>query len=469
VVASTQMSQISTERAQLDYFVQNTAQYVYILPMLILAVGGFLLFWAPLAGVAIWAMAAIISYLIFYALAQSPQPRPQDQRPADFRHWARSVVTLNAITQTIWVSMLPFFWVPDDGVNNVAMLAIITVQATVLVGYSSTYLPLLYSSLAAPALALVLWPISTGEPYWMYVAMVAAAHCGFLLFMGFGLNRTATAMLALRDEKDAWIKQLEAEKSIAEHERGKAQQETKTKSVFLASVSHELRTPLNAIIGFSDVMRNEVFGPLGHENYQRYCKDIHGSSHHLLSLIDDILDLARIEAGRVVLNEEPVDLMEAAAECLRMIEVTADTRGIELKTDIQSTLPLVFADARAIRQIWLNLASNAAKFTDAGDQVVFFATGEPDGSITFGVEDTGCGMDEEECAKVLDMFEQGQSKSRTGERGSGLGLAIVRGLAKAHGGNFALTSKLGEGTRAAISLPAKRAMANPFERWNRSA
>ncbi|MGD1934575.1 MAG: sensor histidine kinase, partial [Candidatus Phaeomarinobacter sp.] len=274
--------------------------------------------------------------------------------------------------------MAIWFWVPGDVFNNAFMLGVMAAHLSMAVGHSSNYLPLMYGSLLVPAAALVLRPLAIGDPILMAVGALAAGYTFFLYLMGKALNKTSTAMLTLRDEKDALIEKLESEKTTAEAERFKAEEASQTKSTFLASISHELRTPLNAIIGFSDVMRGETFGPLGHDNYKQYATDIHGSGQHLLSLIDDVLDLARIEAGRLELTEEPVDLGEMAKECLRMIEISAGSRGISLECDMPKHPPRILADNRAIRQLWLNLIANALKFTDNGGQLTMFSTGKPE-------------------------------------------------------------------------------------------
>ncbi|MEQ8746881.1 HAMP domain-containing sensor histidine kinase [Pyruvatibacter sp.] len=446
------------ERSQLGYFVQNMSPTAYMVPMLMCGVAGILMFWAPPWAALVWALAAVSSYLAFYFTCKRFNPAKATQ--TQFDQWARRVAVLNTISEAVWASMVIWFWVPGDVLNNAFLLGVMAAHLAMAIGHSSIYLPLLYSSLFVPAAALVLRPLSTGDPMLMSVGAVAALYTYFLLMMGKGINRTSTAMLALRDEKDALIHKLETEKVVAEEERSRAEEASQTKSAFLASISHELRTPLNAIIGFSDVMRAETFGALGHDNYKQYADDIHGSGRHLLSLIDDILDLARIEAGRLELDEEPVDLGEIAQECLRMIEISATNRGIKLRADMPKHAPRILADNRAVRQLWLNLASNALKFTDTGGQITLFANITETGTIRFGVDDTGCGMDADELAKVMDAFTQGNSRSRTGERGTGLGLAIVSGLVQAHGGEITLESAVGRGTRATVTLPRARLIIN---------
>lgn len=451
----------SAARSQLDYFVQNMASSIKIVPILMAGVGAILMFWTTPLAAGAWFVATAGSYVAFYYTAKRKQPPASD--PEAFERWSKTVVHLNLISELSWASMVLWFWVPGDVLNNAFLLGVMAAHLAMAVGHSSIYLPLMYSSLFVPAAALVVRPVLTGDPLLMAVGCVAAVYTYFLYSMAKGINKTSTDMLTLRDEKDALIAKLETEKTTAEHARTEAEEASQTKSAFLASISHELRTPLNAIIGFSDVMRGETFGALGHDNYKQYAEDIHGSGRHLLSLIDDVLDLARIEAGRLELTEEPVDLSQVARECARMIEIPAEKRGISLVLDVPKHHPRILADNRAVRQLWLNLMSNALKFTDDGGSLTLFANIQSDGAVAFGVADTGCGMDEDELSRVMQAFTQGSSKSRTGERGTGLGLAIVSGLVHAHGGFLDLQSAVGQGTRATAVLPRARLIQNELQ------
>ncbi len=454
-------------RTQLNFFVQNMSSEIYSVPALMALIGVLFTYWFHWSGPAIWAAFAIGGYAVFFYLCKWGAARGFTGK--EFERWAMAVLVANTVTEAIWASIGIWFWIPGDVLNNALILAVLAAALAPAVGLSAIYLPMLYSALLIPAAVLVLRPIFTGDEFMMGVGVLAAVYTYFLVSMGKRVHATTSDMLSLRNEKDALISRLEDEKSVAEEERAKAQEASQSKSAFLASVSHELRTPLNAIIGFSDVMRGETFGPLGHRNYLQYAEDIHGSGRHLLSLIDDILDLARIEAGRLELTETPVDLRETADECMRMIEINAARRQIRVNIDMPRSVPRILADDRAIRQIWLNLASNALKFTETGGTVTLFAAPRQDGSIAFGVRDTGCGMCQEELDQVMEAFTQGRSKARTGERGTGLGLAIVNGLTEAHGGRVELASTVGQGTQATVILPRARAIANELRRARETA
>jgi two-component system cell cycle sensor histidine kinase PleC len=223
-------------------------------------------------------------------------------------------------------------------------------------------------------------------------------------------------------------------------------------------MSHELRTPLNAIMGFSEVMKLEVMGPLPNATYREYANNIFESGRHLLHLINEILDLSRIEAGRYELHEEPVRLVDVAEDCHRLLKLKAQSKGLDLVENYAEDLPALWADQRALRQIILNLMSNALKFTPKGGRIVVTVDAAADGSQRISVMDTGPGIPAEEIPKVLQAFGQGSLAHETAEGGTGLGLPIVQSLIELHGGTFELKSELRKGTEAIVRLPRRRAM-----------
>lgn len=242
--------------------------------------------------------------------------------------------------------------------------------------------------------------------------------------------------------------------------RDQALRASKSKSSFLAHMSHELRTPMNAILGFAEVMKDQVIGPL-EERYRTYASHIHDSALHLLSLINDVLDLSKIEAGAYELQESGVDLPAVGARALRQVEGSAHDSGIALKMDMPRDLPVLWADQRAIFQITLNLLTNAVKFTPRGGQVTLFARLEQGDGIAFGVRDTGIGMNEDEIAKALQRFGQIDNVMTRERQGSGLGLPLVQELALLHGGAVSVQSSPGEGTVVTVRFGADRVGSRP--------
>lgn len=231
-----------------------------------------------------------------------------------------------------------------------------------------------------------------------------------------------------------------------------AQRDSSDKTLFFAGVSHELRTPLNAIIGFSDMMRSRLFGPLPGK-YAEYADLIHDSGQHMLDLIGDVLDLSKVEAGRYELNYDTFDAADVIRSSVKMIRPAADAAevAIDINLDLDQAL-LIQADRRAVRQILLNLLSNAVKFSERGGRVDVDAQAI-DGDLELSVSDTGMGMSEEELARIGDPYVQGEGGKLAVERGTGLGLSLVKSLTKLHNGKMDITSQLGDGTRVKIILP----------------
>jgi two-component system cell cycle sensor histidine kinase PleC len=280
----------------------------------------------------------------------------------------------------------------------------------------------------------------------------------FFSYVAHHLNRSSVMLMSFRSEKDSLIAELETANAMSDEARRRAEEANLAKSRFLASMSHELRTPLNAILGFSEVMANEVLGPMGNPTYRDYAGDVHDSGQHLLNLINEILDLSRIEAGRYQLNEEPVTLLALAEDSCHMMELRARNKDIKIIQEFEPTLPRLFADERAVRQILLNLLSNAIKFTPSEGEVRVRVGWTAGGGQYVSVKDNGPGIPADEIPVVLSAFGQGSIAIKSAEQGTGLGLPIVQGLIAMHGGDFQLHSKLREGTEAIVIFPPTRVM-----------
>ena len=234
--------------------------------------------------------------------------------------------------------------------------------------------------------------------------------------------------------------------------RDHAVQIDRTKTAFFANMSHELRTPLNAILGFSELLKLDVFAARRVE----YANLIHNAGTHLLSLVNDLLDLSRIEAGKLELQEQMLSLGDLIEECVETVAARARARGLILIRSVDPALPAVNADQRAIKQILLNLLTNAIKFSKPGGTIEVFAKPLPSAELAFGVRDEGVGIPEQEQAHVFERFGQVRGQAANAEKGSGLGLPIVTGLAEAHGGRVAMESRVGHGTCITVTLPADR-------------
>ncbi len=232
----------------------------------------------------------------------------------------------------------------------------------------------------------------------------------------------------------------------------------RAKSEFLANMSHELRTPLNAIIGFSELIHAESYGPHTAPQYKEYAKDVIDSGYHLLSIINDILDISKIEAGKYQLAEEPVDVERMLEACFRLVEERAATAGLVLEANVPAGLPKVRADVRALKQVFLNLLTNAVKFTPGGGRVTCDAWIDNSGQIAIAVTDTGVGIRAEDLPRMLSPFEQVADSLTRHHEGTGLGLPLVKSLVELHGGTVSMTSEPGQGTTATVFLPSERIM-----------
>jgi signal transduction histidine kinase len=228
-----------------------------------------------------------------------------------------------------------------------------------------------------------------------------------------------------------------------------------SKTTFFANMSHELRTPLNAIIGFSQLLETDVFASRRVE----YAKVIHSSALHLLELVNDLLDVSKIEAGKITLEESKTSLADILTECCTLVEQRARTSGLRLVVNVARNLPNVIGDPRALRQITLNILTNAIKFTPPGGTVEVFAALQSDGEAIFGVRDDGVGIAPAEQQLVFERYGRANHRATQDAEGTGLGLPIVRGLAEAHGGRVTLESAFGHGTCITIWLPAARVCA----------
>jgi two-component system, cell cycle sensor histidine kinase PleC len=298
---------------------------------------------------------------------------------------------------------------------------------------------------------------TTLSPYPLDHTLAGLAGVFILLMAGqvMALTASMTKMLTLEHERAGIVEGLRLAKEESDRDRERATTAVQAKSQFLSNMNHELRTPMNAILGFSELMKNVAYATTP-EKCAEYATIIHDSGQNLLSLIDDMLDLAKIEGGKLYLREGDFSLSHLISEAFAENEHLALEKNISFARNIARGLPGVHADERGVRQIVANLLSNALKFTQPGGCVTVFAHLDPDGRMVFGVEDTGIGIAPEDQGHVFERFGKGRHDVATADKGSGLGLAIVKGFAEAHDGMVMLESEIGTGTRVTVYLPGER-------------
>jgi cell cycle sensor histidine kinase DivJ len=248
------------------------------------------------------------------------------------------------------------------------------------------------------------------------------------------------------------ISERKAQETELLRARDEAESASRAKTQFLANMSHELRTPLNAVIGFSEILNRELFGALGEQRYRDYARLIHESGEHLLNVVNDILDMSKIEAGKFKIVKEPFDVASLINSCGEVMRHAAEKKQLALITEVSSAVPELLADKRACKQMLLNVISNAIKFTDAGGWVRISARVEED-RVELVVADNGIGIAEQDLPKLGNPFVQADNSYDRSYDGAGLGLSVVKGLARLHGGRLEIASKLGHGTTATIVLP----------------
>ena len=413
--------------------------------------------WAPPMEAGLWLLMIIFSKVVLLECCRRFLLTPRAE--VDLAHWQRRLLICEFGNGIVWAGFALVGMGTTDSSSHVFIFASLIVVLAIRMTFASTVLTILYVGTIPMLLAVVMRLLLLNNPfYWAMASMAVGVHVYFI-FLAKGLNATALAMLEFRAEKDALIAELEQEKATSDEARRRAEGANVAKSRFLATMSHELRTPLNAILGFSEVMKAEILGPMDNKSYLEYAGNIHDSGRHLLHLINEILDLSRIEAGRYELHEEPVRLTDIAEDCHRLLKLRAESKGLQIVLDFEDDLAQIWVDERAMRQICLNLLSNALKFTPKGGRITVRVSAVPDGGQAMIVKDTGPGIPKDEIPKVMQAFGQGSLAHQNAEGGTGLGLPIVKNLVELHGGEFELRSELRKGTEAIVLLPATRVLA----------
>lgn len=457
-----QLNTVNGMRPEFDHeltliYAKTRISAALALPAFAAIIAGICYFWIGAVSIVTWISSVTLAHLLMLSICSRFEKTPLAD--IDLKRWRRNFVMGDFLQGLAWaaITLLPVNSATVAGfeVFQFATVLVIIAMMTML----SANLPRALLSATLPiTLAVVYLFVQQNSPlFYAMAAMVTGAQV-FFAVLGHRLYSSNVMMLQYRAQKDALIGELEQAKAISDESRRRAEEANLAKSRFLATMSHELRTPLNAILGFSEVMKNEVLGPMQNPTYKDYAADIHNSGEHLLNLINEILDLSRIEAGRYELNEEATNLTHIVEDCLHLMKLRAKSKNINFDSQFEEDLPKLWADERAIRQVVLNLMSNAVKFTPTNGEITVKVGWTASGGQYVAIRDTGPGIPENEIPVVMQAFGQGSVAIKSAEQGTGLGLPIVTALMQMHGGKFELKSKLRQGTEVIVTFPRARVM-----------
>ncbi len=454
------------EETLLLIFVRNQLRVALALPLIALLFSIVALSWSNVWALFTWLILVLITQGAQVVICHAYEIQLQGERTRYSRilrtqaDWNSLIIASELLYALTWVLPLFSLWVPGNTLQHMFMIAVLMVVAAVRILIAFSFLPIVLAGSGMITLAIVLRCLAEGHMFYIWLAAIVLITEIFFIQLSRRLQQTAREMLILKAEREGLIDKLAAARDRAERARQRAERANRAKSMFLANMSHELRTPLNAIMGFSEIIEKELFGPVNVPQYRDYAHDIHTSGQYLLSLINDILDLSRIEAGRFELCEERVDIARQIDECIRLVSFRATERGVKIASDVPADLPALHADPRAVRQILLNLLSNAVKFTDRNGRILVRAQRTGEGGLSLSVADDGIGIDPAELADVQQAFSRGKNALDGAVEGAGLGLAIVNGLAQLHGASVRFDSRKGEGTTVHIIFPPDRLAEN---------
>jgi two-component system cell cycle sensor histidine kinase PleC len=449
-------------KAQLDFICEDVGTTRYTVPIwtAIIAfiptqaggLGGHLSLTHWLGAVIVMSAAMLLSTRVVRAY-QMASRRSQDYEL--MRVWFHRFFFFLIAVSIAW-GMLPWFlWEPGLLINHLfvaaVMLAIIAASTVIRINHSDL---LLAALLPVSGLTIARFALG-GEVDGYVAAAIMFLYSVQMYYDGRRLTRRLGEDARLRFQVEDLARELEETRDEALRKRFEAETANASKTAFLANMSHELRTPLNAILGFSEIIAQECFGPTGSPRYKEYAGDIHSSGAHLLSLINDLLDVAKIEAGKMDIDPTPLEVRKTLEGALKIMTPKAREKHQELIIDVEPETPPLYADERALKQILINLVSNACKFTPEGGRIAVVASKAPGGAFQIMVEDNGPGIPREKLDRIFTPFNQVDNRYDRQAGGTGLGLALVRGLSELHGGRAWIESEYGSGCKVFVVLPCE--------------
>ena len=442
-------------RAQLQLYSKSTRYTALGLP-----VAGFLIAeacsdWAPKSARLTWWLCLTLTSIVVFLLGQRIE-RSGDDSLGTIRFRASAYVALTVVFLMAWCSMSVFLWSPDVVVDHMFIVLILACSLAGSIAISSAH-PAVAATTFVMHAAFIVGPLAASRmPLDTTLSRLAAIYVLLLAGQFYALNVATRKLLKLEHEREGLVEGLKIVTEEANRDRARAASAGRTKSQFLSNMNHELRTPMNAILGFSELIKNKSFGT-AIDKYAEYAGIIHQSGQHLLGLIDDMLDLAKIESGRLGLRETEINIAQLIGDAVQTSEDTARASQISLSKKHRAG-PAARMGRRA--RLAPDLRQSPVEFAEIHPlgrlRGGVCACTKRGGRIAFGVEDTGIGMSSDEQPNVFERFGRTRHDITTADRGTGLGLAIVKGFAEAHDGEVKLESTLGAGTRVTVYLPVER-------------
>jgi two-component system cell cycle sensor histidine kinase PleC len=384
-------------------------------------------------------------------------------READAK-WLSRLLLLNVTLSSAW-GMAPWLlWVEDNFLNHAVIEMICLAAVTRFLVNRSNHVGFLLASFLPMAGMLLVHCLMSANTVDFALAAILVFYAIQVILDSRNISHRWDQEAQTRFSHEDLSRELEEARDEALTKRAEAEAANASKTAFLANISHELRTPLNAILGFSELIARECLGPVGSPRYKEYANDIHNSGTHLLSLINDLLDVAKIEAGRMEVEPQMVETERMLESALKFVISKARDRGQTLTISVDPSASILYADERALKQILINLVSNAVKFTQDGGRIEVSATRTPHGDYQLVVADNGPGITREKIDRVFKPFTQADNRYNRQSGGTGLGLSLVRGLCELHGGRAWVESEPGRGTRAFVVLPGNASKSGAKQR-----
>jgi two-component system cell cycle sensor histidine kinase PleC len=402
--------------------------------------------WLPVAV----AVTSILTTIVVANFRRDSMSRPSHD---DFTRWQDNLIYAQAGIGAVWGLAPWLLWQEKSALNHVFLAgAMVVVLANFVVSRANHSGVILAG--VVPVTVIAALRFSFGDGTFDYAIAAVVPLIALQLYRhGRRMTLRMDQDSRLRFHVEDLARELEETRDEALRKRFEAETANASKTAFLANMSHELRTPLNAILGFSEIIGQECFGPVGSPRYKEYAGDIHASGVHLLSLINDLLDVAKIEAGKMEIQPQVLDTSHTLDVALKLIAAKAREKRQELSIEVDAAAPALYADERALKQILINLVSNAVKFTPEGGRISVVGSLARDGGFQIAVRDNGPGIPREKLDKIFSPFNQVDNRYDRQAGGTGLGLALVRGLAELHGGRAWLESEQGRGCAAFVVLP----------------